>query len=449
MRVMARSLVVILVALIAVPALAVSVTMTTAVQLLAATTVLMMGGTGTPLDPSTPAENKSYMETMLNGYFLQYADRQAVHTPEEFYPTVGDLTLDESVAEGVQDLHPELIDALATGNHVIVFGYSQSATIIAFEKQNLANEPTPPDPNQLEFIVVGSISNPDGGILTRLPGLQIPGVTFGTAMPNDEYLTTSYVREYDGLADLPDNPLNLLALGNALVGALVVHPDYTTVNPTDPNNIQLPSTDPDSVYILMPTPRLPILMIFDGVVPEPILAGLDPVIRWGVDLGYDRTTPANEPTPFTLLPSVNQIAALGDLPGAIVDGIDAAAAASNLPPALPLQSNSNSALARAGSNDEPEVNEKALPDAVTSQPEADGTNTAVGEKHSAATGPRPFHLVRDSLKFGPDNRPSAIRSSGDGPLKRIVDALTGQRPKPAAETQTADDQKPAQQDEAA
>ncbi len=51
MKAIARSLVVIFVALIAVPALAVSVTITTAVQLLA-TTALIMGGTQHPL--STP-----------------------------------------------------------------------------------------------------------------------------------------------------------------------------------------------------------------------------------------------------------------------------------------------------------------------------------------------------------------------------------------------------------
>jgi hypothetical protein len=58
-------------------------------------------------------------------------------------------------------------------------------------------------------------------------------------------------------------------------------------------------------------------------------------------------------------------------------------------------------------------------------------------------------VLRDSLNFGPTDRPSATRPNGYGPLKRIVDALTGQRPKPAAETPAADDQKPEQQDEAA
>ncbi len=182
-------------------------------------------------------------------------------------------------------------------------------------------------------MVVGSLSNPDGGLFTRLPGFVIPGlgVTFEPPMPNDEYLTTSYVREYEGLADLPDNPLNLLALGNALVGAAVLHPDYRSVDPGDSANITLPTTNPKSVYVLVPTPRLPILMVLDGVVPEPILAGLDPVLRWGVDLGYDRTTPANVPTPFTLLPTFNPITAASELPKAIADGVDAAASAANVP----------------------------------------------------------------------------------------------------------------------
>jgi hypothetical protein len=169
-------------------------------------------------------------------------------------------------------------------------------------------------------------------------------------------------------------------------------------------------------------------MILDGVVPEPILAGLDPVLRWGVDLGYDRTTPANVPTPFTVLPTFNPITALGDLPGAITEGIDAAANAAALPVA-PLQSTSNSPVEREHSRLDP-------------QPDVELKNTTVSENDKAGTGLRPLQALRDSLKFEPGHRPSAIRTNGDGPLKRIVKLLTGQRPEPAAETQAADDQKP-------
>lgn len=434
MKAIARSLVVIFVALIAVPVVAFTQTVSTAVALLA-TTVLMMGGTGTPLaDPNAP-ETQSYMSTMLNGLYaddLLY-DRVAVYTPEEFWPSTGndDLIFDESVAKGVDSLDGEIRQADTGNNKIIVFGYSQSAVIIAKEKQRLANDPGMLSDNVLEFVVVGSLSNPDGGLFTRLPGFVIPGlgVTFEPAMPNDDYLTTSYVREYEGLADLPDNPLNLLAMGNALVGAALLHPDYRSVDPNDTtNNITLPSSDPDSVYILIPTPRLPILMVFDGVAPEPILAGLDPVLRWGVDLGYDRTTPANEPTPFTLLPTFDPITAASELPTAIADGIDAAASASNLPVALPLQP--IQAKAPTGN--------QAPNDVVASQAATVDEDATDIDKPSVTTRPRPLQVIRDSLEFTPKKLRSAIASGGVGPLRRIVGLITGQRPEPAPGAQPAD-----------
>lgn len=426
MKAIAHFVVVIFVALIAVPALALTQTIATSVQLLA-TTVLMMGGTGTPLSPNTQAANELYMSSMLNGLFADnnLYKRVAVETPEEFWPSTGndDLIFDESVAEGVEDLDLAIKQVYAGDPNakVIVFGYSQSAVIIAKEKQKLADQSTPPPPSgQLEFVVVGSLSNPDGGLFTRLPGFVIPGlgVTFEPATPDDEYMTTSYVREYEGLADLPDNPLNLLAMGNALVGAAVLHPDYRNVDLT--NTVALPSTDQNSKYVLIPTPRLPILMVLDGVVPEPVLAGLDPVLRWGVNLGYDRTTLANVPTPFTLAPTFNPITAASEFPEAVAKGIDAAASATNLS-VSPLQSNSKASQS-------------------VSTPSAQ----AADRKPL-----RPLQILRESLKFDPPKGPSTIRSNGVGPLKRIVNALTGLRPKWADADESDDAPNAENQDDAA
>jgi hypothetical protein len=55
------------------------------------------------------------------------------------------------------------------------------------------------------------------------------------------------------------------------------------------------------------------------------------------------------------------------------------------------------------------------------------------------------HLLSDPLKFDPQQRSSAVRQNGDAPLKRIVNALTGQRPKPAetAAGDEPDSEKPA------
>ena len=240
------------------------------------------------------------------------------------------LTFDDSVAEGVENIRTEMIkpEYYANDGKVIVFGYSQSAVIIAIEKQNLVNDPLAPDPEDLQFVVVGSLSNPDGGLFTRLPGLRHP-------RPWRD------VRAADAERRLPDHELRPRVRGPRRPARQSAEPAGTgertrrrgTTSPGLPQrrprrslaNIELPTTNPKSVYVLVPTPRLPILMVLDGVVPEPILAGLDPVLRWGVDLGYDRTTPANVPTPFTLLPTFNPVTAASELPKAIADGIDAAA----------------------------------------------------------------------------------------------------------------------------
>ena len=78
MKVIARSLVVIFVALIAVPALAVSVTITTAVQLLAAVTGLYMGGTQHPLSvpPDTNSVHNEYMD-LADKNFIDPSDTRS------------------------------------------------------------------------------------------------------------------------------------------------------------------------------------------------------------------------------------------------------------------------------------------------------------------------------------------------------------------------------------
>ena len=110
MKAIARSLVVILVALIAVPALAVSVTITTAVQLLA-TTALIMGGTQHPLStpPDDPdlSSSRTWARRSTTSSFLRPAcrtNRVAVIYPAEFFPVFGSTTFDDSVDDGRDNL---------------------------------------------------------------------------------------------------------------------------------------------------------------------------------------------------------------------------------------------------------------------------------------------------------------------------------------------------------
>jgi hypothetical protein len=112
MKLIARSLVVIFVALIAVPALAVTQTITTAVQLLAATTGLFMGGTQHPLSnpPDSDAFIDEYMDLAETNYIIPVTgavpnSRVAVIYPAEFFPVFGSRTFDDSVLVGRQNLN--------------------------------------------------------------------------------------------------------------------------------------------------------------------------------------------------------------------------------------------------------------------------------------------------------------------------------------------------------
>ena len=201
---------------------------------------LVMGGTGEPIPPP------STVTAALN-YFNQHfsvlpSDAHALVTPEGTYPLTGvkSLTLDVSVAQGVQILDTAIKNTLAANpsGSVAVFGTSQSAVISSLEMENLANpmlNPSPPTANQLGFILVGNEMNPNGGILARFPGfpagqpLQLPslGFTFYGATPsNTIYPTNVYSLEYDGFADFPQYPINLISDLNAFAGIYYVHNTY-------------------------------------------------------------------------------------------------------------------------------------------------------------------------------------------------------------------------------
>ncbi len=160
----ARSLTLVIGAVFGVLAIGWSVTLSSAVQLLAAT-VLVMGGTQHPLVDADGnwAEDTDFVSGYADDAIRVYVAPSgiggssdpagytavAVHTPEEFAPLYGTLTFDESVDAGVDNL-----DGCIQGSCVartvdpdaplvqpappfVVYGYSQSAVIATIEKRNL------------------------------------------------------------------------------------------------------------------------------------------------------------------------------------------------------------------------------------------------------------------------------------------------------------------------
>jgi hypothetical protein len=240
------------------------------------------------------------------------------------------------VAQGVQILDSAIKQQIGLNNSVLVQGYLQSSIIASLEMENLLNpalNPTPPTGAQLGFNLLADPMNPNGGLLARFPGLNLPslGLDFYGATPaNTPWTTNIYSMEYDGWADFPRYPLDVVSDLNAFAGMLSVHGTYPSVNPST-----LPSGDivklqtssdytGNTTYWMVQTQNLPLLDPLRAVpiIGNPLADLLQPDLKVIVNLGYGdpnygySTSPANVPTPFGLFPSVSP----GVVAGALASG---------------------------------------------------------------------------------------------------------------------------------
>jgi hypothetical protein len=318
-------------------------TISTAIKLVAAT-ALIMGGTEHPL--SVPPDTQPFVDSYVAGAqnnsivpggfcpMTGCATVVAVVTPEQFFPIFGSSTFDQSVAQGVSNLNNCVsgssncvTDQAVPGTSpppyagpFVIYGYSQSATIATLEKRTLAAEQNPP---ATSFFLLENPNRPNGGILARAPGLTIPilGVTFSGPTPTDTaFPTIDAARQYDGIADAPLNPLNLLSDINAVFGYYYLHGRAPSLSLSD---AQFQGQYGDTSYYLYPTQLLPVLMPLAQLgVPSPILAGLDAPLRVLVEAGYDRTISPGQPTPANFLYFPNPAALAVNLIVSIPTGVD-------------------------------------------------------------------------------------------------------------------------------
>jgi hypothetical protein len=236
-----------------------------------------------------------------------------VDTPEGIFPTsLG--TLDSATNQAVSELNTAIETAIgnADGGQVTVFGYSESATTAVLLQEQLQAQaalgtPLPYSPEQLTFVLVGDPSNPDGGLYERL----VPSLA--TDLP---YHTDIYTQEYDGFADFPKYPSDVLADVNAELGAVYDHLTYADLTPSQIDSaIPLASTDPNGDYFMIPTTDLPLLdpLRLLGAPGNAMADLLQPDATLLVNLGYGNLSftegydlgPANVPSPFGLMPDVN------------------------------------------------------------------------------------------------------------------------------------------------
>lgn len=197
-----------------------------------------------------------------------------------------------------------------------VFGYSQGAVVAtAYKRDHLGNG--------VDYVLVENPGRPNGGIFERFHGLYVPllNIRFSGATPvgpdQSGGTTVDIARQYDGWADFPKYPLNLLATANAVLGIIYLHGDTQDLD--DDAVIDIDKTDPryyqqhgDTTYYLIPTKRLPLLMPLSGLLPKSVLDKLDRPLRTLVELGYDRSDYSKN-TPAQIVGPIGARAAVPDV----------------------------------------------------------------------------------------------------------------------------------------
>lgn len=361
MRAFIRTLAVTVVALVATLALAIGSTLAPVFGqvALSATTALIMGGTGRPNPDDFPgyvpnvAQYYIYPNTACQPPDPTACDLQAVYTPETAWPLYGGPdapTWKQSVLEGTAlfgEAVQEQLEALGPGDNLVLFGYSQSGAILAYQKEALADL-SDAEKAQIEFVVIGNVSRPNGGLNTRLLNFSFPIVEFpfGPSMPTDTGIkTTDIAMKWDIIADAPLYVTNPLAMLNAILGFEYVHGTYPYPTAATPDGtpggytteqwqwlMDHPELYPDLVdvqeygdteYITVTPTVLPLVAPLHDIGLKPLADLIEPALRVLIEqTGYNRDIPFGATTGFRLIPIFNPITLAVDLIKAIPQGIN-------------------------------------------------------------------------------------------------------------------------------
>jgi PE-PPE domain len=246
-------------------------------------TALLMGGT------SIPQPSQLYLDA-ADTLYLQprgfSGTLQSLFTPEDASPT--------SETRGEQILDSTILQKFDSGdvsaqNPLVVFGYSQSASISSDVMRELAGQGVPSD--DVHFVLIGDPDNPAGGAEIVNSNLSPEYLAANVATPNDLYPTDVYTHEYDGVADFPKYPINLLSDLNAALGFIYEHGTYLSLTPEQiADAIQLPTTAADTMvnYYIIPAESLPVLdpLRLIPIIGQPLYDLLEPDAKILVDLGY-------------------------------------------------------------------------------------------------------------------------------------------------------------------
>lgn len=281
-------------------------------------TAYALGGAhvlGIPYDEYIREEGAEWFPGQKRQIVRYPAGQVQGHVLERLFPGIGKLdenfpglgldgpSVGESVAEGINNLDA----SIRAGGPGTAIGLSEGGFVVDGEQARLATDPTAPPPDRLNFATFG---DPIGhhafgqSFLTAMfpVGSVVPALDYTMPPPYEsQYDTYRFVAAYDSIADFPDRPDNLFALGNTLLGLATGHTAVAFTNPSmvPPQNIRtfVNSRGAKDTTIMVPEKHLPLVMPLKYLgIDEGTLNKLDAILIPRVDAGYSRNDdPATAP----------------------------------------------------------------------------------------------------------------------------------------------------------
>ena len=207
-------------------------------------------------------------------------------------------TANRSIAIGQQVLNTDILNAVATGQPVVVAGLSEGSIVIDAEEAYLAAAPNAPAPNMVTFV---EFANPQRGLAdTYLPvGVTIPGVGYTVHdAPVSQYNTAVVYHQYEGWSNPPNRPWHLLADVNAVAGAAYLHVPTEFASPSQAVEVSsvTNSLGGTTTTYMIPASTLPMLIPLQQIgVPSPIVGKLNDILTPIVNEGYSQYDPTGGP----------------------------------------------------------------------------------------------------------------------------------------------------------
>lgn len=176
-------------------------------------------------------------------------------------------------------------------------GLSQGSLALDQVQARLAHDPTAPPPDQLQFATFGDPSGANAfgkSFLASIfpPGSYIPVIDYTMPQqPESQYDSNRIFAAYDGLADFPDRPDNLIALINCAFGAAIGHTPAAFARPGDvpPQNIRttVNSRGATTTTYMLPVNHLPMTLPLRYLGWSDALVGrIDALLQPEIDAGY-------------------------------------------------------------------------------------------------------------------------------------------------------------------